>query len=190
MNTRVSLFLVFLALIPISAIAEGDMDPAVMQEVMALAQPGEEHELLAKTAGSWTMAIKMYMMPGAPAMEAVGQIEAEMALGGRFLIQRSLGTFMGEPFEGITILGFDRRHGVHTLVGYDTMGTYYITAQGTLQDDGTLVLAGHDDNPPLGSQDYEFHMRFPSENEMVTELYMSVAGSEMSKLVEWTATRN
>ena len=97
---------------------------------------------------------------------------------------------MGEPFESITILGFDRRHGVYTLVGYDTMGTYYITAQGSIQEDGTLVLVGGDDNPPMGRQDYEFHMRFPSDDEMTTELYMSIAGSEMSKMVEWTSTRN
>ena len=37
------------------AFAEDQMDPAVMQQVMALAQPGDAHPPLAKLVGEWTM---------------------------------------------------------------------------------------------------------------------------------------
>lgn len=173
---------------PVSA-TDPAVDPAAMEEAMALAQPGEEHGFLAGLAGEWTALVMMYVEPGSDPIEMPAETSAEMILGGRFLRQRGTGTMMGEPIESLTFLGFDRRHGTYTLVGFDTGGTYYITAQGGFQEDGTLVLVGHDDNPPLGTQDYEFRMRFSGDDEFHTELHMSLNGSEMFKMVEWTSTR-
>ncbi len=124
MKVCVSGLSLLLFLISTPAFAEDQVDPAVMEQVMA---------------------------PGAAAMEAGGTLRNEMILGGRFLQQ---------------------------------------TGVGTMQEDGTLLLVGHDDNPPLGSQDYEFRMSFEGEDEYSMEIHLSLDGSEMFKMVEWTATRN
>jgi hypothetical protein len=69
---------------------------------------------------------------------------------------------MGTPVESVTLFGYDRRHEHYTMVGFDTMGTYYITAAGTYDEaTRTLSLHGTDDDPVMGVvQDYTFDMVF------------------------------
>lgn len=169
------------------------------QELMAMsmemAQPGPEHLELAKMAGKWNQHVKMWMQPGTPPMEVTGTSEAKMILGGRFLVSEGEAMMMGQKFENLSIMGFDRRHKVYTLVGYDVMGTYYVAAEGKAENDGkTIRMYGEDHDPIFGfTQKYDmiYHrihqdtLRF----EVIFRNPEMTFGQDEFKMVEVTLTR-
>jgi hypothetical protein len=117
------------------------------------AQPGPEHEKLARYAGGWT--VEMKMGSGRAAMTYTGTAENRMVVGGRFLQMeyRVRGT-AGEA-EGIFSLGFDNRHQRHALIAMDSFGNYFVTSQGKADEKtGQLRLLGTDDDPMMKSMGY------------------------------------
>ncbi len=68
-SRRVALTVGFAAFVPAVALAQQDLDPEQISELMArsleLAQPGPEHERLAALAGPWDMTMTMWAQPGA-----------------------------------------------------------------------------------------------------------------------------
>jgi hypothetical protein len=64
--------------------------------------------------------------------------------------------------EVLNILGFDRRTQEFTIVGYDTMGTYYVTAAGQKRDPRTIVMSGETLDETPGSKEsrqYDFVLK-------------------------------
>jgi hypothetical protein len=179
--------------------AQETLDPKEMQERAAkaiqLAGPGDEHKILEKMAGTWDQEIKYFMQPGQPPMIAKGSCTNTMVLGGRFLMTESKG---GEPpmvVESLTFMGFDRRHMKYTMVGMDTMGTYYITAAG-IYDDSTksIVMSGEDEDPVMGhTQEYDIVTRFDGDDKYIQEIIftdeMHTRGGDPVKLLEVVHTR-
>ena len=145
------------AMAPQEGASGADME-AVMR-AMQLAQPGPEHAELAKLAGEWTMTITMQMAPGMPAQTQTVDASSRMILDDRFLEVTSTGELMGMPVETLTFLGFDRRLKQYTLLGMDTLGTYWVTAAGAMEENGMLRLQGEDDSPD-GKQIYTFEFEF------------------------------
>ena len=142
-----------------------------MSAMLELMQPGPEHELLKKFAGNWDMSLKMWM-PGQPEIVTTGTSTSRMILGGRFLeFTAESGT--GDMFwESLTILGFDRRHKRYTSVGYDTWGTYYVTASGEYDAAKQQIkLYGEDDDPVMGmKQKYFFVFTWKDDNAFTLEV--------------------
>lgn len=132
--------------------AQETPDSAQMARMMELAQPGPEHERLASLAGDWEATFRM------SGMSLTATAENRMIMGGRFLASTVTGSAGGMPFEGLTILGFDRGPGVYTAVGFDTFGTFYVTGAGPWDDaEDRAVLAGSYDDPVTGhAHEYEF----------------------------------
>ena len=129
--------------------------PEQGQEMMArmteLAQPGPEHERLARYAGSFDVLLRVWPEPGAEPQTIDATSVGEMILDGRFLVLHTRipdGMFAG---EAISVIGFNRRYQEYTLIGLDTQGTYWVSAQGP-EDAActTATLAGTDDDPVLG----------------------------------------
>ena len=115
----------------------------MMAEYMALAQPGPEHERLTALVGTWKMEITMWPAPGGEALTTSGKIINKMVLGGRFLMSESESGQGIMATQSIGIMGFDRRSGEYTSVGFDTWGTYYVTASGAWDEDrGAMVMSG------------------------------------------------
>jgi hypothetical protein len=176
---------------------EPDMNSPQMAEIqtkmMALMGPGPEHEILAKMAGSWEGQLTMFMPGMSPISTAVSQ-SSELILGGRFCRGTQTGNMMGMPVESIVMLGYDRRHEVYTLVGFDTMGTYYITANGKYDAASkTIKLSGKDDEPIGGiTQVYDIEIQFVDDNTVVTSLTFhcpTYGTGGPHKLVETKLTR-
>lgn len=166
-----------------------------MAKSMAIAGPGEEHQLLAKMVGTWDQEIKLYMNPGAEPMVMTGKATSKLILDGRFLQTESEGGSPPMVVKTFTLMGYDRRHERYTTIGMDTMGTYYVTAAGTYdQATRTLTLSGKDEDPVIGhTQEYDFVTRFESDNKYVWEAVfkdeMHTKGGDPVKLVEITYTR-
>jgi hypothetical protein len=142
-----------------------------MEAAMALAAPGPEHEILATMAGTWDLAASFFSEPGAAPQTSSLVAEQRMILGGRFLESRARGETMGEEMESLGILGYDRRHRKYTTVGFDTWGTYYVTAAGDYDPETrTLTMQGEDLDPHFGLQRFTMTTRFASDDELVYEL--------------------
>jgi hypothetical protein len=112
----------------LSAAAQSDAD---MKAMMAYSTPGEIHQMLAKTVGSWNAVVTMWMQPGAPPTNSNAECTNEMILGGRYLQSRNKGTFFGSPFEGIGIIGYDNAKKVFVNSWIDNMGTGMMYLTGT-----------------------------------------------------------
>ena len=96
--------------------------------------------------------------------------------------------------KSIQFLGFDRRNEQYTLVGLDTMGTYFVTARGTFDEElGAIVMSGVDEDPFM-TQEYDFVMKTLSDDEYTVELYFrgdmaAEHGVERFKMMELRSKR-
>ena len=149
----------------------------IMQEMMSAAQPGPEHQRLARLAGTWDVSFQMFSHGGGPSMNAKGVAENRMILGGRFLESRMVAGEDPMKMEALVLYGFDRRHAKYTTVGYDTGGTYYVTAAGTWADSSrAITLSGTDDDPiAKHTQVYDMHLRIVDDDTYVTDVVFTDA---------------
>lgn len=136
---------------------EGQMDPKAMEEMMMkLMTPGTPHKDLARMEGKWTATITMFM-EGAQTSE--GTYEGEMVLGGRYLMGRYKNTFNGQPYEGLSLDGYDNGKKQYFSMWLDSLGTGYYLAHGTASADGKVV--SHQGTMSIGP------MEIPSRSETV-----------------------
>jgi hypothetical protein len=136
---------------------EGQMDAKAMEAMMMqLMTPGAPHKDLARMEGKWTATITMYM-EGAQTSE--GSYEGEMVLGGRYLLGRYKNTYMGQPYEGLSLDGYDNGKQQYFSMWLDSLGTGYYLAHGTASADGKVV--SHQGTMSIGP------MEIPSRSETV-----------------------
>jgi hypothetical protein len=163
------------------------------EQEQALAGPVQEHKLLAGMAGKWDKEIRFWPGPGSAPIVMKGACDNKMILGGRFLKSESTGT--GLPIETLQIMGFDRRFGKYTYVGYDNFGTYYVTGEGTFDaGKNTLTLHGEEVGPGPGQrQKYDIVFRFISPTKYVSEVIFkndAPSGPGEFKVAEVTFTQS
>jgi hypothetical protein len=161
---------------PVLLWSQGDVDTTeqedMMAEYMKMAQPSEEHKLLESMVGKWELKGKYWEKPGAEPAFVTGKSFNKMVLGGRFLMsewEQGEGEMQG---HGFNIMGFDRRFNRYTLVGFDTWGTYYVTAAGTWDESTNTITMSGEDYDPLGkvTQKYDFIFRFVDDDTHIVEL--------------------
>lgn len=106
-------------------------DMANMQEMMEkYTIPGPEHARFDDFVGTWTANAAMWMTPEGPPMETVGESINRLILDGRFLYSEYSSTFMGQPFHGIAITGFDRFKNRYVTFWIDNMSTSFYEMEG------------------------------------------------------------
>ena len=117
-------------------------NPEFMQAMTEYMTPGEEHELLARRAGSWNVRTKMFMTPDAEAVDMDATADSRMILGGRFLLEEFRGTLMEEPFEGMLVFGYNKLSDEFFGLWMDTWGTAVHSSSGTRGEDGAIRMVG------------------------------------------------
>ena len=110
-----------------------------MQEMFALAAPGPEHEFFQHLAGNWNTESTFWMDPSQPPMITLGKATSQLIMGGRFLQSEFTGDFMGMPFQGLGIDGYDRVQEKFVSVWMDNMGTMIMKMEGSLDDSGKIL---------------------------------------------------
>lgn len=154
---------------------------AMMAFYVESAKPVAEHKRLAEMVGPWKVTTKLWFDPAGEPNTATGRGTGKLILGGRFLSLETTVKGGGIDSEALTLFGFDRRTSDYTLVGLDTLGTYYITAAG--KPDAArkgVVLSGSYLQPPANTeQKYLFVWTIPSEREHLLTLYFVIGGSEV-----------
>ncbi|HEX9794689.1 MAG TPA: DUF1579 family protein [Planctomycetota bacterium] len=116
-------------------------DMAMMETMMKLAEPGAEHKELADAEGEWTQAYKVYM-PGMPTMESTGTSRVFSMLDGRYIVEEIETTMMGQPFEGVMVLGYDNLAQEYVSVWMDSMSTWPVFSRGKADAKGMINLKG------------------------------------------------
>lgn len=113
--------------------------------------PGAAHEALARTAGTWTATVKMWMEPGGePTVTEVTSV-IEPVMGGRFVRETVEGEFMGRPFHGVSVVGVDNTTGEARAVWYDDHSTALYFYRGSLDEAGDeLALSSEHRDPATG----------------------------------------
>lgn len=162
--------------------------PEEMQAMMAMMGPGPEHKSFEPLAGTWDMDITFNM--GGPPMKVSGQAVNTLILGGRFLKSEKKGhaAEMGMDIEFLSIYGFDRRTNEYTVVGYDTMGTYYVTAAGKKQPGANDVVMQGEIEEHGGTKQYDMVLRWIDADTYVSEIIFKFPAGPM-KIAEMTFRR-
>lgn len=162
-----------------------------MKAMMAYSTPGEIHQMMAKSVGTWSGAITMWMKPGAPPMNMTGESKSEMIMGGRYLQATNSGNMMGMPFQGISVTGYDNAKKVFVNSWIDNMGTGMMFLEGTW-DNATMSInfSGKMVDPTSG-KDMPIRevIKFVDDNTQLLDMYVGSGGSEY-KSMEIKYTRN
>ncbi len=160
-----------------------------MAEYMKYAAPGPEHELLKSMAGSWKTVTKAWMGPGDPQVSE-GKCVTSVILGGRYIKDELRGTFMGQPYEGLGVTGFDRYRKEYVSTWSDTLGTAVMVSRGKADASGkVLTMTALYDDPASGKQTAMKEVtRFVDANTRVFEIWENQGGKEV-KTLEITYTR-
>ncbi len=110
---------------------------------------GPEHEELAKSAGDWDVAGKMWMTPGAEPMEFAATAKREMVLNGRYMREIFKAQFGPDPFEGWLLQGYDtfRKEWVH--IWMDCSNPVLSISRGQVKE-GVCTMTGDDPDMMTG----------------------------------------
>jgi hypothetical protein len=168
-----------------------DMTPEQQQAMMKAMTPGDHHKHLERFAGKFEYTSKMWMAPGAPAMESKGTSESTMIMGGRYLKDVVSGNAMGMPFEGLGVMGYDNVTGEYTVAWVDNMGTGILRASGACSDDGK-VLTFEGSMPYPGVPEpipFKEVITYVDDKHHTMVWYMPSKDGEMFKSMELSYTR-
>lgn len=158
-----------------------------MEAWVAAASPGEHHAVLEPLIGQWQHTVTFWMAPGAPPVEVSATSEAKWILDGRYVEQSWQGSFMGMPFRGLGITGYDNVRGEYVSIWMDNMSTGPMTGRGTFDPETrTLTIEGTAADPLTGEPDKPFRSvtRFEDDGSIVDQSYTPAPGGEMFQSME------
>ncbi len=83
----------------------------------------DQHKMLAKSNGTWTGEVTMWMADGAPPMKSASTSVTKSVYGGLYQQTNHSGDMMGMPFEGTSIMGYDNLKKEFFSTWIDNMGS-------------------------------------------------------------------
>ncbi len=161
---------------------------AMMKAWMDFATPGAMHTWMAKTNGTWEAEVSNWMAPDAPPMKSKAINVQSSVLGGRYVIGKFTGTMMGQPFEGMSTMGYDNAKKLFTSTWVDNMGTGIVHMTGTYDEaTKTLNLKGHQTDPMTGKDsDMREEMKMIDDNTYSMTMYGAGMDGKEMKFMEGT----
>jgi hypothetical protein len=111
----------------------------MMKKMEAAGTPGPAHKVLDALVGEWNAEVKMWMAPDAPPTINKGTAKSEWAMKGRFLKEEFTGEFMGQPFHGLSFIGYDNVKQKYSSVWIDDMSTTMVTSEGEADKGGKVI---------------------------------------------------
>jgi hypothetical protein len=180
------IFLIFL--MPVFA---QDDSAAQMEMMEKLMKPGEFHEHLKNFVGTWSADAKMWMEPNAPPVISKGQATFKLIFDGRFLYGDFVAEFMGAPFKGINIMGYDNGKKEFFSIWLDNSNTGLLSSTGTYDPATKKYKFRAEMFDPLSGQILEMREEayFASEDEYVSVTYAKPKDGKEFKNMEMKYTR-
>ena len=163
----------------------------MMKKAEAAGTPGAAHRALEPLVGNWTAEVKCWMAPDAPPTVTKATAKATWVMSGRFIQEDFNGEFMGKPFHGMSLTGYDNIKQKYNTVWVDDMHTAVVTAEGEAENGGKVItLEGKYDCPMTGQKNVAMKqvVRIISPDTHVFEMHDPSKGDN-SKTMEITYTR-
>ena len=186
-----NLLICFMTFAILTPIFPQEQSAAQMEMMEKLSQPGEYHELLKDFVGTWTADVKMWMDPNAPHIVSKGQATFKLIFEGRFLYGDFVGEFMGMPFKGINIMGYDNAKKEFFSIWIDNSTTGLLSSTGTYDTDTKKFHFRSEIFDPNSGQTLELReeAHFASEDEYISITYARPKEGEEYKNMEIKYTR-
>ena len=164
---------------------------AQMETMAKLAAPGSHHESLAKRVGKWNSKGTFWMEPGADPIVAEGVAEISPFLDGRFILTDYKGDFMGMPFQGYGLDGYDNGTQKHIGLWVDNMGTMMMTYEGSCEQDGKVTTNFSEFKDPASGMDMKMKGVTILENDdkITYEAFVQLPDGNEFKVMEIVYTR-
>lgn len=166
------------------------LDDAFMDKMVTLAEPTEQHKMLASLAGTWLYTLQFWTDEGAEAQTSSGTMTNEMTLGERFLSGKTalILNIGGQtiPYEGSGILGYDTVHKTFTSSWADSMRTGIMNGTGQYNEQTkTIEEKGRFTHPLLEKeQPYRAELQFVDEETYRRSLFMTGKSGNEFKVLE------
>ena len=170
--------------------AAKDDPQAMMAAYEKASEPAPQHKQLQKMVGKWNLALKSWMDPKAPPMESTGTAEGKSLMGDRYVQTAVTSNFMGKPFSGMSLTGYDKTKKKFVGTWIDSMSTGIMRSEGTADEAGktwTSQMVGTD---PLTGKESKMKIvgKWETDDKLVEEFYERKGGKEV-KTMEITYTR-
>jgi hypothetical protein len=195
-NMKKSLIFFIVFIFSLSIVWVRAEDPKVneadmMKKWLAFATPGAEHQAMTAHVGEWEAVNTMWMSATAPAQTSKGTAIGEMILGGRYLKISFKSVMMGQPFEGISITGYDNFKKKYLTLWIDTMGTGFFIAEGQVDNNSKIMteLAEMDDVITGKKIKYRTTYFFDTPDSYTQTMYQTNPGEKEFKSMEVKYTR-
>jgi hypothetical protein len=157
-------------------------DEAMPPEMLAwidAGTPDEHHEVLERFVGEWDAEATFRMGPDQPESTSMGSQSSEMVYDGRFVKSIYRGDFGGMPFEGMSLMGYDKIKKKYVSLWVDSMSTMIYTDSGSYDAESESFTMKTTMTDPMGREVQAKHvMRFEGDDRIVFEMHESVDGGE------------
>jgi hypothetical protein len=161
---------------------------AMMAEMAKLGMPGPVHAALKSQVGTWNATVTSWDTGPQP-VTTTGTETRQMILGDRYLQSHYTGTFMGQPYEGWGLTGYDNKTKQLTNVWADNMSTAWMTLQGTMSPDNKLMTCTGSVAGPDGPMAVHTETKIDSDTQNTYTMFGKMNGKD-TKLMEIVYTRN
>ena len=146
--------------------------------------PGEIHKMLAASDGEWNEEITMWMAPGAPPTKSTATAVNKMIMGGRYQESKHTGNFMGMPFEGYSLVGYDNAKKTFMSSWIDNMGTGIMFMEGKWDEKTKSVHFKGTGVDPATGKDLKIRETFKivDADTQLMEMYCEKDGKEFKNM--------
>jgi hypothetical protein len=164
-------------------------DPEMMKAWQEYMTPGAMHDLLAKSVGEWKTEIKSWMDPNMPPTVTEGKSVCEPILGGRFFHSKETANFMGMPFEGSAITGYDNATKKFFSYWVDNMSTGGMVLEGSYDEATKTFTYAGSGMSFTGEYKVREIIQHTNDDESMFTMYMEEGGKPEMKMMEIKYTR-
>jgi hypothetical protein len=184
-----SLLVPCLAAIAVSAVAsEGGPDMAAMA---TMSTTGAEHAALAHLVGNWSVASTMWMAPGAPPATSTATATGTSILDGKWIRLTYSGDWMGQPYHGEGVYGYDTMAKEHVSTWIDGATTGMTVLRGSADAQGVITYSSAMPYCPMERKPLAMRhvMHIESADRLTYTMYKTPEGGTESKGMELVYTR-
>lgn len=185
-NLQIMKRLIFCTMCTAFFLCQGNaQSPEEMQKWQAYMTPSSMQEMMGKWDGEWKEDITMWMAPGAPEQKMTSTCVNKMILGGRYQQSKHEGNFMGMPFEGKSLTGWDNTRKVFVSSWIDNFGTGMIYMEGTWDPATKSMTATGKMTDPMSGEEKNIKqvLHIVDDNTQTLEQYLVDNGTEFKTML-------
>ena len=161
-----------------------------MEAYMKAGAVTENHAYLKQFVGTWDVKTTMWAMSGQPPMNEAGTYEGHLVMGGRFLQMGFKGMMMGQPFEGMQVIGYDNTLKKYITFWIDNTSTSFYLTSGTRDAKNVTTETGDWPDPMTGKMTKVRQVtRWTGTDAFVYEQFMVMPDGKDFKSLELRAVR-